>query len=512
MSIEIVRGYRKNARWVLGLLLSLAGTACLSGCLVGPDYKKPQLDMPTNYAEQPQIKQARTWWNSFNDPELNSLLERAVKANTNLLAAESRIRQARAVYTETASQEYPGLTATGAYSRSRPSQNAPSVTGAEGPNVASMDNFQAGFDAAWEIDVFGGVRRTIEAAGYNVEASIEDRRDAMVTLLAEVARAYIDLRGFQRQLGITQENIKAQRDTLELTKTKQRAGLSSDLDVAQSEALVYQTESTMPTLETGIRQSAYLIAILLAEEPMALDKELLTSEPIPNSDVPGIPLGLPSDLLRRRADVRRAERQLAAATANIGVAVAQLYPQFSLTGSLGLQSGNSKDFFSWPSRYWSIGPSVSWPVLDWGKIQASIKVQNELAEQAFLTYKQAVLNSLQDVDNSLVAYTRERQRQTSLVGAVDANKRAVELSLKLYTKGGLIDFLTVLDAERQLFAAQDALAQSQHDAVADLVSLYKALGGGWEDMDAQLQAAATQPTTQPTTLPAMTGAVVETAK
>jgi NodT family efflux transporter outer membrane factor (OMF) lipoprotein len=301
-----------------------------------------------------------------------------------------------------------------------------------------------------------------------------------VTLLAEVARNYVELRSFQSRLEIARSNLKVQQDTLELTQARFKAKIISELDVTRSQAQVESTASEIPALESQRNQAAHRLAVLLGQHPQALLEELLSTEngPIP-SGPPDVPPGLPSHLLRRRPDVRRAERQLAAATARVGVAVADLFPRFSLTGSLGLQSETFHDLGNFDSRFYSIGPSVSWPIFDAGRIRENIRVQNARQEQAAVTYEKSVLTALEDVENALIAHAKEQQRRESLTRAVEANRRSVDMAKQLYDRG-LTDFLNVLDAQRALFASEDALAQSDRTVSTDLVALYKSLGGGWE--------------------------------
>ena len=345
---------------------------------------------------------------------------------------------------------------------------------------ANLDQnfYQSGFDANWEIDVFGGVRRSVEAADATIEATVEDRRDVLVTLLGEVARNYIDLRGFQRQLAVARANLKTQQDTLELTQVRFQAGLASDLDVAQQEAQVNTTASQIPTLESGLKQAAYALDVLLGSQPGALWGELAKDAEIPSLP-PEVLVGLPSDLLRRRPDVRRAERQLAAATAQVGAAMADLFPKFSLTGIAGLQSVSASDWFTRGSRFWSIGPTISWPVFDAGRIRANIEIRNAQQEQALTQYEKSILSAFQDVETALVNYANEQVRYRSLTDAVAANRRAVTMANELYIRG-LNDFLNVLDTQRSLYVTESALTQSQATMATNLVALYKALGGGWE--------------------------------
>ncbi len=341
--------------------------------------------------------------------------------------------------------------------------------------------WQAGFDASWEIDVFGATRRAVEAATADLQAQQEARRDALVTLLGEVATNYVELRGLQREIDIAEANIKSQQETVGLTQSRFKAGLATDLDVARAEAQVETTRSTVPTFRTSLKQSMHRLGVLLAQDPDSLSAELAPDKPIPVAPT-DLPVGLPSELLRRRPDVRRAERQLAAATARSGEAVAELFPRFSLTGSFGFQSQELKSLANSKSAFWNFGPTISWPIFDAGKLWANVKIQNAREQEALIQYKQIVLTALEDVDNALVALEQQQERRKSLRAAVAADQRAVDLSEQLYSKG-LADFLNVLDAQRALFAVQDELVQSESMVSSDLVALYKALGGGWEETD-----------------------------
>ncbi len=480
----------------LALLAAVLG----AGCMVGPNYHTPTPRLPrawvgtgivstTNPASQPSVATTRpaqieTWWTSFNDPELTSLIDRAAAANLNLRQATARIRQARAVRAGTLAGFLPQVDTSGSYRRTRNGGTVIAgntlVNGAVGGtrSAPARDLFQAGFDASWEIDVFGGVRRGIEATTAELEATIDDRRTLLVSLLSEVAIDYLQLRGFQQEIVIARQNLTSQQHTLQLTRQLAASGLRAGLDVANAEALLATTASQIPVLESDVQQAIYAISVLLGLDPAALMPELEAVQPIPTTP-PTVPVGLPSELLRRRPDIRRAERQLAAATARIGVAVADLYPRFALTGSLSLQGTEFSSLGQWRNRSWSIGPSFSWPILDFGRIRANIEVQNALQEQALYGYEQTILSALQDVETSLVAYAKEQQHRQSLSEAVIANRRAVDLATQLYTQG-LTDFLNVLEAQRSLYTSEDALVRSQQAVSAQLVSIYKALGGGWE--------------------------------
>ena len=482
----------KNAKLVHKFRLATAGLIFLcAGCSVGPDYQRPDLVTPATWqeAQQKGVDTRSTdlaqWWSAFNDRLLDSLVERAVRSNLDLRLAEARIREARATRTVIAAGAWPTLNVSGSYSRNRASENAIGAP-AQGAVIvpsgggANLDQnfYQTGFDANWEIDVFGRVRRGVEAADATIQATVEDRRDVLVTLLGEVARNYIDLRGFQRRLAVARDNLKTQQDTLELTQVRFQAGLASDLDVAQQEAQLNTTAAQIPTLESAIKQVAYGLDVLLGTQPGTLWSELAKETEIPNLP-PEVLIGLPSELLRRRPDIRRAERQLAAATAQVGVATADLFPRFSLTGIAGLQSVSASDWFTRGSRFWSIGPTISWPVFDAGRIRATIEIRNAQQEQALTQYEKSVLGAFQDVETALVNYANEQARYRSLTDAVAANRRAVTMANELYVRG-LNDFLNVLDTQRSLYLTENELAQSRATMATNLVAVYKALGGGWE--------------------------------
>ena len=459
-----------------------ACVALLTSCTVGPNYQAPKVTVATQWSsplgggETNGPADLAAWWKSFGDTNLDSLMVMAVESNLTLRVAEAHVREARAQRSVVASSEGPRLGAGGSYSRNRFSKNGfPPL-----PPTAPFDYnlYRAGFDASWEIDVFGGTRRAVEAAQAEIGAAEFGRRDVLVSLLAEVARDYIEARSYQQRLSITRSNILAQQEILDLSRNRFQNGLSSDLDVQEATAVLTSTEAQVPSLETGFRQSVYALAVLLAQPPGAWTQEIVAEVPIPVTP-PVVPVGLPSELLRRRPDVQRAERELAAATARIGVAKADLFPKFSLLGFAGLESISADNWFDSPSRAWSAGPSVQWELFESGRIRANVRVQNARQEQALDSYQQTVLTGLKDVENALTAYAREQVRRKSLFRSVQANQQALGLSAGLY-KSGLVDFLRVLDSERSLYTAQDALVQSDETISLNLVQLYKALGGGWE--------------------------------
>ncbi len=446
----------------------------VSGCMVGPNYKQPQTKVSDKWtgsiapeggtAEQINLV---NWWTAFNDPNLTSLIERAIISNLDLKQAKARLLQARAAKGVVSGQFWPTVDITASATR-----------GNSAFSSSPSSLFRTGLDAAWELDVFGGIRRNIEAADADITAAMEDCRNTLVTLVSEVALNYVELRGFQQEVIIAQNNLKAQQHTAELTRKRLQGGFVSSLDVANAEALVATTASQIPLLETGAQQAIYNISVLLGQEPASLLAELSPASSIPTS-VPEVPVGLPSELLRRRPDIRLAEAQIHAATARIGVATADLFPKFNLTGLMNYQ-GSTINGIQWNRPIWAMGPSVDWQIFNAGSVQSNIEVQKALQQQTFLSYKKTVLTALQDVENALVAYANELQRRNSLVDAVAANRKALDIATKLYTEGQT-DFLNVLDVQRSLYTAEVALVLSNINLSTDLVALYKALGGGWDE-------------------------------
>jgi len=487
-------------------------SAVLAGCAVTPDYHPPAPEVPAQWSEVTESSASATpaqspWWTTFNDPELDSLVERAVRANLDLQLGEMRVREVRARRRVSAASLWPSVDARASIARERESANAPGpVLVAPGGQLESRPGetenlFQAGFDASWELDVFGGRRRSIEAAQADLEASLYDRGAVILTLLAEVARNYIELRGLQQQIAVLRSNLAAQQDTLNLTRARYVGGMASDLDVARAEAQVQMIASQIPPLEATREETVHRLGVLLGQPPGALAAELAPNGAIP---VPAsqLPVGLPSDLLRQRPDIRRAERQLAAASARLGVATADLYPKFSLLGTLGLASVAASDFFSSGSTLWSIGPSMTWPIFRGGQIVATIEVRDAQQQQALIVYRRAILNGLEDVENALVTYRRAQNRRAALIQAADSDRRAVDHARTLY-KSGLTDFRAVLDAQRTLFQAQIDLARSDTAASTDMVALYKALGGGWDTVT--LPSGFIPPAPEPARLPTPDG-------
>lgn len=483
-----------------GLALLLA----VSGCAVGPNYHRPDTKVPEKWsapANEGNTACLTQWWTTLKDPALDSLIQRAADANLDIQIAEARVREARAARGWTLADFLPVANATAKYSHAQ--IRKPASSGNTGGVVGTLigavfvgnktnikrqvDLFQTGFDASWEIDVFGGKRRAAEAAKADLEAAQSGRDDVMVSLLAEVARDYLELRGAQGRLDIAQSNLHGQEDTLQLTRARYEAGLVSELDVKRAEAQLETTQSQLPNLHTAMWRSIHHLSILLGQEPNALAEELSKPADLPIAP-PEIPAGLPSELLQRRPDIRVAERQLAAATAHIGEATADWFPKFSLTGTFGAESGRFDTLNLGKNRVWSYGPSVDWAILNAPRIWSNVKLQNARQEQALHQYQKIVLTALEETENSLMAYTNEQQRYASLTKAADANRRAVSMANELYTKG-LVDFLNVLDGQRSLYEAEDQLMQSRTTVLTNLVALYKVLGGGWDNFPMQTKSA-----------------------
>ncbi len=423
-----------------------------------------------------------SWWASFNDVELNSLIQRAAQSNLDLRVAEARLRRARAIRGSSAADLYPTVNASGSAARAKQSENQPFFGAlALPPNFPfEYSVYQAGFDASWELDFFGGKHRAFEAATADWEGAIEARNDVMVSLLAEVARNYVELRGAQERLEIARHDLKQQEEALDLTRARLQGGVATDLDVTRTAAIRSGMQAAIPPLETAERGAMYGLAVLLGQQPGELVTELSPPAVVPPAP-PNVPIGLPSDLLRRRPDVRRAERQLAAETARIGVAKSDWFPKISLTGDAGFESVSVSNWFEPGSSFWSIGPSVKWQVLDFGRVRAEVRAQTAVQAAALATYQKAVLVSLQEAENAVVAYAQEQNRHRALADTVAENRRSLELASSLY-KYGRVNFLDVLDAQRSAYQADDQLALSDQNVSLDLIALYKALGGGWETL------------------------------
>ena len=452
--------------------------AFLAGCAaVGPDYVRPSTPVSPAWssplhgglAVSADSQDLAAWWTTLADPGLTRLIERASAGNLDLKRAVARIREARARRGASQAGLYPTLDASGSATRSRGSA-------AMGP-VATTDLFAVGLDASWEIDLFGGVRRSVAAAEADLEAAGEGLHDTLVSLLAEVGLNYIDLRTAQARLGVTESSLKSLEESLRLTEWRAQAGLGDQLAVAQARYNLEIARSQIPTLLTAIAAAENRLALLLGEAPGAVHAELAKPEPVPSLPLE-VAIGVPADLLRRRPDVRRAERQLAAQTARIGVATAELYPKLRLSGAIGLQALTLRGLFDSGSATSSGSSLLGWRIFDAGAIRQNIEIQSALQEQTLIAYESAVLGAREEAENAIVAYAQEQRRRKSLGEAVRSAQAAAELAGMKY-RAGLVDFTTLLDADRSLLGFRDQLAQSDGAVVTNLVRLYKALGGGW---------------------------------
>jgi NodT family efflux transporter outer membrane factor (OMF) lipoprotein len=453
-----------------------------AGCVaVGPDYVAPDTPIPEAWhvpakgglIEKHLNKEALAdWWAILDDPVLTNLVETAIEGNLDLKEARARVREARARRGISEAGRFPTIDASGSARSSRSSE--------ETGSGSERELYAAGFDAAWELDLFGGKKRAVEAAGAELQASEEDLRDVLVSLLAEVALNYVDLRSFQTRLSVAEASLDAQKKTYDITRWRRQAGLTTQLDVEQAKYSLEQTRAQIPGLQTGLEQAKNRLAVLIGQHPGSLRDALAKRKAIPVTPLE-VAVGVPADILRQRPDVRRAERRLAAQTAQIGVATADLYPKFSLLGSIGLESLSPGNLFSLGSRTHGVGAAVAWPLFDAGAIRSNIEVQTALQQQALIRYEAAVLTALEDVENALVAYANEQTRRQSLTEATEAARRAVELAQKQYLSG-LIEFGNVLIAQRSLLSFQDQLAVSEGGVTSDLIALYKSLGGGWKSL------------------------------
>ena len=467
---------RNSSRTKLPMvLLSLVlFTGCAS---VGPDYRSPEMEIPTAWhtaddpALLPQSKLVQQWWSLFNDPLLDRLIQAASQNNRDLMSAIARVEEARAKLGITRGERLPQVDAQGSVIRQETSDNGLS------PGVEETV-YAAGATAGWELDLFGRIRRQVEAATADYEASAEDRTDVLISLYANVALTYLDIRTYQARLIAASANIGSQRSVLELTRSRYRHGLATALDVAQAERVLAGTEAEVPPLNIGLSQAVNALAVLLGQAPGSLAADLTTPAQIPLPPEK-VTVGVPANLLRQRPDVRRAERQLASQTARIGVLKADLYPSFSLFGSLGFESIEAGDLFDADSRVFSFGPSLRWNIFSGGSVRQRIKAQDARTRQALFNYEQSVLNSLREVENALVAYIEDRTRLSALERSVAASRRSVKLATDLY-KQGLVDFQQVLDAQRDQFSFENQLAAARGNSAANFVRLYAALGGGWD--------------------------------
>ena len=461
---------------VFTLIVLIGGLS--QGCItVGPDYLPPEPTMPDAWHQEltrgltESEAGLKTWWKALNDPILDSLIERASEGNLDLQEAAARVMEAQARRGIATGERFPDINGSGVAERSRTSEDFFPPTGKRNDNTYGL-----GVDSSWEIDFWGRIRRLVESADAGLEASVEAYRDVQVLLFAEIALNYVEVRTLQARISFAESNVETQRGSLEITEARLKAEITGELDVRQAELNLARTESTIPVLRASMKQAINRLGVLLGEFPSALYNELITSAPIPQPPE-NITVSMPANLLRQRPDIRQAERELALQTARVGVATSDLYPRFFLLGDFGFEG--SSDVFDYTKRSWSIGPSFRWNIFDGGRVRSFISVEDARTEQALVRYEQTVLDALEDVENSMIAYTEEIKRRGFLEDSVEAAQQSVDLVNTLYING-LTDFQNVLDMERSLFEQQDDFAVSKGSVTQNVIGVYRSLGGGWE--------------------------------
>jgi multidrug efflux system outer membrane protein len=458
----------------------LALSVLLSGCAVGPNYKPPQTSVASSFANTPTNAASAdettlaTWWKGFHDGKLDGLVDRAIAHNLDLRIATANLKEARALRRLTKFDLAPTVQANAGYEKGLLSKAAafPGVS----REAREFELFDSSFDATWELDLFGRVRRSVQAANAQASSVEATRLDLLVSVTAEVARNYFELSGLRNQLAVARRNADVQAETLKITQSRLDGGRGTDFDVSRSRSLLNLTLSTIPPLEAGINKTIYRIAVLTGQQPTALTTELSASAPLPSA-MPILTLGDPAALLRRRPDIRAAERSLAAATARIGVATADLFPRVTFVGSVGFQADTFAGLGKSGADNWSFGPRITWAALDLGRVQARIKAADARTEASLAFYERTVLTALEETEGALVDFAQEQSRQQFLATSAQASQNAANLAHQRY-EGGVTDFLSVLDAERTLLEAQDRLADSQTRTATAYVAVYKALGGG----------------------------------
>jgi NodT family efflux transporter outer membrane factor (OMF) lipoprotein len=477
-------------------LLPLLAAICLTGCTVGPDFRSPDSRTPAAWRDASAnatpdgpittLADPRPdWWNGFDDPELTALIDRATRGNLDLKIAVQRIAEARSSETSAAAQGLPSINGTASHTYQQSGLDA--LLGQIGGVVPvkptrpppAFGLYEGALDASWELDLFGKVRRSVEASRAATTAAIADRDDSLVSLQAEVAQNYARLRAAQADLAAAEADIVTERDLLALTKDRTAHGLTSALDVKNALAQLASSEAAAPQYAQQAATSMNALAVLAGDAPGALDAELTPVRPIPGLAAGSAPIGLPASLARRRPDIRAAEARLHAQTANVGVAVAQLYPDITLTGDIGQQSGQIRNFTKSYDNIFSIGPSISLPIFQGGKPRADIARAKAEQAEAALDYEKTVLSALQDVENALASYRTDRQRLRSLQTEGDADQEAVDIAVDRY-RHGMSTYLDVLTPRNTLIQVEQQLIQARLSVNNDLVTLYKALGGGWQ--------------------------------
>lgn len=471
---------------LIAVLISTSSLLGMSGCTLGPDFHTPPTSLGAHW-RQPDSGATHSravagevdnqWWQGFGDAQLSALLADARANNLDLRVAASHVEQSIAARATVTAHRLPSVGATGGYSRARSSQRGlMDISGNDGKQNYSVWN--TGLNLNWEADLWGRVRRSVEAADASVQVSIEEQHAAMVSIMAQVARDYIQLRGTQNSLKVTLQNLDIARHSLGLTRARLGQGVATDLEVSQSAALVAAIDARVPVLEQQANVLINALSFLTGREPGALSSELSPVRAIPAGPA-NVPVGLPSELARRRPDIRRAEADLHAATAVIGVAQADFYPRITLSGSAGFQATQLSNLGSWASRSFAFGPGLSVPIFEGGRLQGQLQLRESRQQEAGIAYQRTVLAAWHEVDNALSGYQADQRRHQSLELAVTQSRHALASAQEQYAQG-TVDFLNVLTVQNALLADQAALVQSTADVSLTLVSLYQALGGGWQ--------------------------------
>ncbi|UST95671.1 MULTISPECIES: efflux transporter outer membrane subunit [Pseudomonas] len=486
--------WRHRQQLTLSALLAVS----LSACTVGPDFQKPEATQPADWAKPARSAPSQAvseplnerWWETFQDPQLSALTQRALNSNLDLQLASSRLQQSRAARQVITAERYPNSTASGSYARKRNSgEGLNDPSGNNGDEAFNL--WDAGFSASWELDFWGRVRRETEAADANLEVAENDRRDVLLTVLADTAQNYIQLRGVQNTRAVTEQNLDVARHSLKLSQLRLADGVATDLDVAEAAAQVAAIEARLPALEQRQAQLINAISLLMGEPPQALAQTLSTDAAVPQSPLQ-VAIGLPSQLAERRPDIRQAEARLHAATANIGVAKGDFYPRITLSGNLGSQAMQLSDFGSWGSRAFAIGPQFSLPLFDGGRLRGMLQLREAQQQEAAIAYQQTVLRAWHEIDDQLTAYNASQRRRDSLAEAVRQNQIALRTAQQQYVEG-VVDFVNVLTVQSALLATQEQWVESSTGVSLAMVGLYKALGGGWQSVYPAAQLAAGSP-------------------
>ncbi|WP_116364653.1 efflux transporter outer membrane subunit [Parahaliea mediterranea] len=481
----------RNEKVLRHCMLLAALLVTLSGCTVGPTYQAPQPALPAQWqgasgASGAIAQQDNLWWERFNDPVLTRLIEQALAANHDVRIAGLKVQQAQAMRAAVSGALYPGVDALTSTNRDSFSENGPDPIAFLPGVPLDQHGYRMGLNMAWEIDLFGYTRRQVEAADARIGQSAALARGAQLAVVAEVASSYFEWRGLQKRMAIMRQNIALQESTVDLVQRQLNAGLVSDFDLQRAEAQLQGTRAALPTLRSASAAVQNRLAVLIAQMPAQLDRELAASEALPTPPE-RIPVGLPSEVLRQRPDIMAAERAMASATAQVGVATAALFPRFSLTGSVGVASSHSDNWLDADSSFHGLGARLDWPLFAGGALRANIAAASLRDDEAALRYEQVVLQSLAEVESALVAFREAHQRRQGLARAANTSADVVRLARRQYT-AGVADFLAVLDAERELQSAQDQLAQAETANLLEWVLLYRAMGGGWTDSAAVARA------------------------